>query len=619
MNNVIKKVIAILCVFSVILGMFRPVPVKATNYSRKSNIIVGETFIVRGGFEECLTVAGDRGEAVYNPADNTLLLDNLEITGNTTIKIRDIPDITILVKGTVNLHCGVGDAIDIYQDGASNIKGVDGANLIIEAGSNENPGVGLSMGPSVGKISDLNINIISAGSCIYGANINIENCNIVANSYFTDILNAENMEYYVESNSIPAIGGGAYTIKNTTIDAIGPKMAIGFHRSFNVDSDAEIMDVNDNKLNTVYIHERGEIYSYSFSKQPANKTYEGFEEIEKHVIIKNNHQLTKHDAVTPTCTHAGNIEYYSCDSCGIYFSDAQANKKISLESTILPIDSNNHTAGQPVKENEVAATKDSEGSYDEVVYCTECQLELSRTKKVIKKLSESDGTTAKDGEVSSGESETEEIIDAGDTKLPQIKNAQKECFSKLKAKATKCTNSSIKLTWSKQKGADGYLIYGNKCGKKNSYKLIKTISKNSTTSFTQKKLKKGTYYRYKIVAYKNVGGKKSAIISSKPIYVTTSAGKYGNPKSVKIQKLGNSKKNLTQVTIKKGKTIRISAKVEKEKKTLKTYRKLGYETSNKKIATVTSKGIIKGIKKGTCYVYVYVQNGVYRKVKVVVN
>ena len=45
-----------------------------------------------------------------------------------------------------------------------------------------------------------------------------------------------------------------------------------------------------------------------------------------------------------------------------------------------------HTAGKPVRENEVAATCAKEGSYDEVVYCTECEEELSRETKTIAKI-----------------------------------------------------------------------------------------------------------------------------------------------------------------------------------------------------------------------------------------
>ena len=52
-----------------------------------------------------------------------------------------------------------------------------------------------------------------------------------------------------------------------------------------------------------------------------------------------------------------------------------------------------HTPGAAVRENEVAATCTTAGSYDEVVYCTACGNELSRTQKTIDKLAHDYDTT----------------------------------------------------------------------------------------------------------------------------------------------------------------------------------------------------------------------------------
>ena len=52
------------------------------------------------------------------------------------------------------------------------------------------------------------------------------------------------------------------------------------------------------------------------------------------------------------------------------------------------VDALGHTPGDAVKENEVAATVKSEGSYDSVVYCTVCKEELSREKVTVEKLPE---------------------------------------------------------------------------------------------------------------------------------------------------------------------------------------------------------------------------------------
>ena len=50
-----------------------------------------------------------------------------------------------------------------------------------------------------------------------------------------------------------------------------------------------------------------------------------------------------------------------------------------------------------------------------------------------------------------------------------------------------------------QKKCDGYYIYRRT--KKSGFKLVKTIKKGSTSSWTDTKAKKGTKYRYYVCAY----------------------------------------------------------------------------------------------------------------------
>ena len=47
------------------------------------------------------------------------------------------------------------------------------------------------------------------------------------------------------------------------------------------------------------------------------------------------HEIVHFDAVRATCTTDGNIEYYYCDKCGKYFSDAQGTNEITLNSIML--------------------------------------------------------------------------------------------------------------------------------------------------------------------------------------------------------------------------------------------------------------------------------------------
>lgn len=81
----------------------------------------------------------------------------------------------------------------------------------------------------------------------------------------------------------------------------------------------------------------------------------------------------------------------------------------------------------------------------------------------------------------------------------------KETLAKPKA-TTKAGKKKITVTWKKVTGATGYKVYRatKKSGK---YKLVKTIKKQSTVKFINKKLKKNKKYYYKVRAFKTVSGK----------------------------------------------------------------------------------------------------------------
>ena len=181
-------------------------------------------------------------------------------------------------------------------------------------------------------------------------------------------------------------------------------------------------------------------------------------------------------------------------------------------------------------------------------------------------------------------------------------------FNLLQAKGAANNNTSVKISWKRVTGASAYIIYANKCGVNNQYIKLNTVT---GTSFTQTKLKKGTYYKYLIIA---VNGDK-ALATSKTIHVATKGGKVGNHKSVTTK----AKKN--KVSLKKGKTFKLGAKAVAQSKKLKVkkHRGIAYESSNKAIATVSAKGVVKAVGKGSCYVFAYAQNGVCKKIKVTVK
>lgn len=187
-------------------------------------------------------------------------------------------------------------------------------------------------------------------------------------------------------------------------------------------------------------------------------------------------------------------------------------------------------------------------------------------------------------------------------------------FQKLRLAEAKATKNAMKLSWKQVSGADGYVLYGAQCNTKDHrYKLkaIAAIKDGAKTTYTNKRLKAGTYYKYCIRAYKLIDGKKVWLAKSKTIHVTTAGGKYGNAKAVKVSN--------TKVILKKGKSLVIKAQQIAENKPIKQHVNIKFESTNTKIATVTKNGRIKAKKKGTCYIYVYAQNGVYKRISVTVK
>lgn len=166
------------------------------------------------------------------------------------------------------------------------------------------------------------------------------------------------------------------------------------------------------------------------------------------------------------------------------------------------------------------------------------------------------------------------------------------------------SNKSQIIRWNSVKSADGYFIYGAKANGK--YKCLRTVSKK-VLRWKRTGLKKGTQYRYYVMAYKIIDGKRVSLTKSLPAYSMTKGGKYGNP--VKLQ----TKRSL--VSVKSGKKMKLKVKAA-GKKMNKASKKVRYISANPSIAKVSKKGTVTGGRRGTCYIYCVAWNGLSKKIKV---
>ena len=99
-----------------------------------------------------------------------------------------------------------------------------------------------------------------------------------------------------------------------------------------------------------------------------------FGPLEEYAVMHYNYQFQTVDETASTCTKHGYTEGLFCDVTGTWVS---GHKELPLAQ---------HTPGVTARENETAATCTADGGYDEVVYCTQCPAELSRTHVTLNAL-----------------------------------------------------------------------------------------------------------------------------------------------------------------------------------------------------------------------------------------
>ena len=219
------------------------------------------------------------------------------------------------------------------------------------------------------------------------------------------------------------------------------------------------------------------------------------------------------------------------------------------------------------------------------------------------------------------------------TKSPEskqpVKEKEKEKENSSKKKAEKKADESTQLNmqlrlswkgsnvvfkWGKASGADSYEIYMAYCGDK-PLKKVKTVGNVNMAVFKKldgKKLNRRRCVRGYVIAYRNGTkiGRSLVCHAAGPNSVFTNA-----------KKVKTSKKTYK---LKVGKTAKLKAKTVKRKGSKRLLSnehcaRLRYASSDTSVATVSKSGKIKAVGTGKCSVWVYAQNGVSKKVTVIVK
>jgi len=205
-----------------------------------------------------------------------------------------------------------------------------------------------------------------------------------------------------------------------------------------------------------------------------------------------------------------------------------------------------------------------------------------------------------------------------------------------KSSITALSNSTagkMKLTWKQISGAGGYEVY-RKTGASGTYKKVKTIKGAGTLTYTNANLQSGIYY-YKVRAYRTVSGKK--------LYGAFSAERSAKLKEIPAKKvvLNKSSEKVTLIPtaivlsenamqLSKGATGELSTTISSYAKqqiqltatvtpSNTTMKKVTWTTSDKAVASVSSKGLVTLVKPGTATITAKTINGLTKKFKLTIN
>ena len=181
------------------------------------------------------------------------------------------------------------------------------------------------------------------------------------------------------------------------------------------------------------------------------------------------------------------------------------------------------------------------------------------------------------------------------------------------------SGKKVVVEWGKVEDADMYKVYASYCSGK--YTLIKTVTDGKLTMSFKKlngsKINFSKNFKVYVAAYRTIDGEEKLITKTIKAHVVGSENKKRtNATSISTEK--------SKYSVKVGKKFQIKAATtlaDPEKKQLSNNHaaEFRYLSTDKSIATVSKDGIVTGISKGTCYIWVYSRNGLGVKVKVTVK
>lgn len=207
----------------------------------------------------------------------------------------------------------------------------------------------------------------------------------------------------------------------------------------------------------------------------------------------------------------GNIEHWYCSGCKKYFSDSAASKEMSQADTLTI-----SLAAPAAVKTRITGTGTITLTWKSIKGADGYQIyRAAGNSKTYKKIAAVKGKTSyADKKKTIGTKYTYKVrAYKGNTYTAFSKKVTRMARPFTPALTLKAGKKQVRLSWKSVKGADGYQIYRT-TSKKGKYIKIADVSAGKK-SFTNKGLKGGKKYYYKMRVYDKTGGKKVFSLYSK--------------------------------------------------------------------------------------------------------
>lgn len=356
-----------------------------------------------------------------------------------------------------------------------------------------------------------------------------------------------------------------------------------------------------------------------FDEKGTEKVTEDSELI---IPMTNEHILELEKGYPAECLNPGMKDTYRCTSCGKHFLDKDGKEEIQQDSDVLIPELGhkftdeqwvNHGSGKHTVSKGNPTPIFFTADYQQHFKCERCGFQDWGETRTYNMSVNTDQVTLKNGQSTTAIRVSDfangdylKSVTPKDTGLVTVSNVNKNGTFKLTAKNK---NGSTWVTITLNSGVKTNILVTVRVTTQAITNMKSTVSVVKGKKVTLKPVLKPVTSKDKIT-YSSFNSKIAAVnskgvITGKKVGTAKITVKAGSKKvivTVKVTKIKTTK--LTGVpktkTVNRGKTFTIKAVATPRN----TDEKVTYRSSDKKIATVTSKGVVKGIRKGTATITV---------------